>query len=85
MQFRVTENDLTLALFYGIPLVVSGSGTKAEAREQAKAMLAAADGATPDALPVLKALVDVIEQRLGRRTKPYQDAMRQARAMIEGH
>ena len=39
--FSVTEHDLTDALFNNISLHSTGSGSKAEARAQARAMLAA--------------------------------------------
>jgi hypothetical protein len=39
--FIVTENDLTNALFHNVPLRSTSSGTKADARAQARAMLAA--------------------------------------------
>lgn len=39
MPFRVTEDDLTDALFHGVALTPTGAGTKAEARRQARLML----------------------------------------------
>jgi hypothetical protein len=39
--FVVNENDLTDALFHSVSLHSTGSGTKADARSQARAMLAA--------------------------------------------
>lgn len=43
MKFKVTEDDLTNALFYNSSLPTEGSGSKAEAREQARVMLAGQD------------------------------------------
>jgi hypothetical protein len=39
--FRVTEDDLTDALFHNVSLRCTGTGSKAGARTQARAMLAA--------------------------------------------
>lgn len=41
--FHVTEDDLTNALFYSTRLASVGTGTMAEARQQARAMLAVLD------------------------------------------
>ena len=41
MQFKITEDNLANAIFYGARLNVTGNGTKAEARQQARKMLAA--------------------------------------------
>ena len=41
MRFQITEDDLTAAIFDGCSLESTGSGTRAEAREQARVMLAA--------------------------------------------
>ena len=44
MAFRISEDNLTDAVFYGTFLEVDGSGgTKSEARQQARLMLAAAE------------------------------------------
>ena len=39
--FTMTEDDLTNALFHNVALRSTGSGTKADARAQARVMLAA--------------------------------------------
>ena len=39
--FSMREDDLTDALFHGVSLRSTGSGSKADARAQARAMLAA--------------------------------------------
>jgi hypothetical protein len=41
VTFTITEDDLTNAIFWGTTLEVEGSGSKAEARQQARLMLAA--------------------------------------------
>jgi hypothetical protein len=52
MPFDVTEDDLTNAIFYGSHLPSKGSGMKADARAQARLMLAA-----PELLRCLKLAV----------------------------
>ena len=54
--FVVSEDDLTDALFNSAALASSGAGTKAEARTQARVMLAGAD-----LLAALEALYDPVD------------------------
>jgi hypothetical protein len=58
-QFIVNEDDLTDALFHNVPLHSTGSGSKADARAQARAMLAA-DGL----LTTCQSVLDSLERNL---------------------
>ena len=66
--FQIDEDDLTNAIFHNTPLNAEGSGSKLDARIQARRMLA--DSSALDAAFLLAAALEPLKEKIGTLPEP---------------